>query len=354
LSKNSYIPESVNIELTLACNLRCLHCGSGAGKARKKELEFGEFKNLFKGLQKLGCKEVCLLGGEPFLRKDWYEIGASARDCGMEIVFITNGWTINRKIIDGLKRLGKISRIGVSLDGASPEIHDKIRGRKGSFERAWKSALMLRDAGFETGVITTLSKLNFSQIEPMKDLLFGMNITWQLQVASPHGLRFNKELVLDRLEFYEAGKKISHYRNTIPANDLPVCGSHDFGYFSSFLTRYGELPEWHGCSAGIHTLGIMSDGSVKGCLCQHDDFIEDNIRKRNIEEIWNDEKLFSRNRKFRYSMLEGTCKGCKYGNECRAGCSNLSYTITGLIYDNPYCFHAIERDILNFNKTNKK
>jgi radical SAM protein with 4Fe4S-binding SPASM domain len=338
-----WYPYSVNIELTLACNMRCLHCGSTAGKARRGELTREEYGRLFRGLADLGCSEVCLLGGEPFLRKDWYGVAGDAAQAGLKLIFITNGLAVRESVVRKLRRLGAVDRIGVSIDGPTADVHERIRGRKGSFDKAWRTARRLRDSGFETGIITTVSKINLESLGAMKDLIAGQSFTWQIQTAAPQGKRFDRKHVLSPVEFYETGRLISRWRNTIPVEDLPVCGSHDFGYFSKTLTRYAELPDWNGCGAGIYTLGVMSDGRVKGCLCQHDDFIEAHVRERGIEEIWNDERLFARNRRFRIELLEGDCSGCRHGSVCRAGCSNLSYTMTGSTYNNPYCFHRLER-----------
>ena len=337
-----YYPYSVNIELTLACNLRCLHCGSTAGKTRRDELDKAQFRRLFEGLAELGCYEVCLLGGEPFVRKDWYDIAASAIGAGLEILFITNGYNFSPGLLGDLRRLGAVDRIGVSVDGATADVHDRIRGRVGSFDRAWRAAEMIRDAGIETGVISAVSKLNVGQLPQMKDMIYKKNFTWQIQSAAPTGERFDRSCILTPEEFYEVGRMISTWRNAVPVDDLPVCGSHDFGYFSSVLTRYSELPDWNGCGAGLYTLGITSNGGVKGCLSQHDDFLEDNIKQRSIIDIWNDERLFARNRRFSVDLLEGDCKGCPHGETCRAGCSNLSYTMTGCTYNNPYCFYRME------------
>lgn len=338
-----YYPYSVNVELTLACNMRCLHCGSSAGKARRDELTRKEYRDIFRGLAGLGCYEVCLLGGEPFVRKDWYAIAESACDEGIKVLFITNGYNFNGRILEKLRRLGALDRVGVSVDGPTAEVHESIRGRRGSFERAWKAAGMIRDAGIETGIITTVSKMNFKHLERMKDMLLGQDFTWQIQTAAPQGNRFDRNFVISVREFYEVGRMVSRWRNSIPIDELPVCGSHDLGYFSEVLTNYSELPEWNGCGAGLYTLGIMSDGQVKGCLSQNDDFIEDHLRSRGIAEIWNDDNLFPRNRKFNTDLLEGDCRGCPHGEVCRAGCSNLSYNITGSTYNNTYCFYRIEK-----------
>jgi len=61
-------------EFTLKCNSNCIHCGSSAGKPRLDELDTEEALSLVKDLKSNGYDGIALMGGEPFLRGDWYEI----------------------------------------------------------------------------------------------------------------------------------------------------------------------------------------------------------------------------------------------------------------------------------------
>ena len=344
VKEKGWYPYSVNIEVTLACNMRCEHCGSSAGRPRDNELTVEEFGRVFEDLKALGCEEVCLLGGEPFVRPDWFEIAKLADDLDLRIIFITNGYLVDEEIVNKIRSLKNIDRVGVSIDGAGAKTHDGIRRRKGSFERAWKAALMFRDAGIETGVITTVTKRNIKELPDMAKMLVDQDITWQIQMATPEGARFNRDFMLSLEEFYWVAAFISKLRNTLGVRRLPVAGSHDIGYHSQRLTKYAELPYWDGCAAGLYTLGILSDGRVKGCLSMHDDFIEDSVRNRSLIEIWNDPNLFARNRRFSKDMLHGFCRSCPYGETCRAGCANVGYTVTGDTFNNPYCLYRIEQE----------
>ncbi len=58
-------------ELTLQCNLGCVHCGSRAAKARPEELSTAEALDLVRQMRDAGVTEVTLIGGEAFLRPDW-------------------------------------------------------------------------------------------------------------------------------------------------------------------------------------------------------------------------------------------------------------------------------------------
>src|SRR3954454_18779439 len=68
------VPVHVVWEITLACNLKCRHCGSRAGAPRPDELTTEEALDLFDRLAGLGTRGVSLIGGEAYLRKDWIEL----------------------------------------------------------------------------------------------------------------------------------------------------------------------------------------------------------------------------------------------------------------------------------------
>ncbi len=339
-----YRPWTVNVELTLACNLRCRHCGSSAGKPRPDELSTAEWKQVFADLADLGTREACLLGGEPLLRPDWRDLCLAVGDAGMELVLITNGMLLDAGAVRWVAGLPHLGRVGVSLDAADPAVHDGIRGRQGAHERALAALFSLRDAGVETGAITTVSRRNLHELPALRDLLAGQDLTWQIQVASLGGERFTPADRVTPREFHGIGRFIAECRKRFTVEELPVAGSHDLGYFSGEFGHVGELQEWTGCIAGTHTLGILSDGRVKGCLAQHDDLVEGDLRQHPLADIWRDPDRFLRNRRFRPEQLEGGCAGCPHGAACRAGCANSAYTTTGRLLDNPFCFFRIERE----------
>ena len=140
---------------------------------------------------------------------------------------------------------------------------------------------------------------------------------------------------------------ISSSRNQYSTKELPIMGAHNFGYHSHILGNIMITPTWKGCPAGISTIGITSDGGVKGCLSLPNEFIEDNIRNRSLIDIWNSPNFASYNRNFNKDDLKGECKTCKYGKSCKGGCSTVSSTLSGEPHHNPYCFHLIEQK-MNF------
>ena len=326
-------------ETTLACNMNCTHCGSSAGKAREDELDTEECIKLCEDLAKLGCGTVALMGGEPLVRDDWEKIASCVKDLGMDLSIVSNG-LLMEQYIDKIESL-KPKVVGISLDGLE-KTHDGIR-RKGSYKAALKAIKLLRKANIQVTVITTVSTKNFQDLTKMKGLILKKGVNWQIQVAMPMG-NFDKECLISDEDYYAVAMFIAAQRIKHSFEDLPVIGAHCFGYHSKILP---DSDTWKGCTAGISSIGITSNGGVVGCLSMGNDrFIEGNIRERSIIDIWEDRDLFSYNRKFDIEELGSNCNGCKYGNTCKGGCDSMSKNLTGELHNDPYCFKRIEKEII--------
>jgi len=336
-----YDLESASWEITLKCNLKCFHCEFSAGKASPDELSTEEAIKLCEDLAQTRCKRIILMGGEPFLRKDWFTIAKRIKALGMELAFITNGYATSQKVFSKLRDLSP-TFIGVSIDGGTAQTHDKIRGVEGSFVRALEFADTCIKLKLPTIVITSIHKLNISELPILRDLLFDRTILWEIQMTDIAG-RFPKKYLLDEKEFYYAASFIADTQKMHPSGKKFINGAHDMGYNSDFLPNLTGLPKWEGCQAGISLIGIESNGGIKGCSALTTEFVENNVRKRNIVDIWNDPNSFIYNRKFRLSDLKGYCKECEYAKSCKGGCMETSYMTTRKIHCDPYCFHRIEK-----------
>lgn len=343
-SKGKYTPGQVVWELTLKCNLKCIHCGSSAGKPRLDELSTKEAIKLCKDLAEIGSKEVCFMGGEPFLRKEWYQLGKEVRDLDMKLLVISNGFLVNNDIITKLVKLQPYG-VSVSLDGATAKTHDHIRGVNGSFKKVMEFISLSKKADLPTAVITTVNKLNFNELPMIKDFLLGKNIAWQIQTAAPEG-RFPENLMVSEEEFYSLGLFIASLQKKYSTKELPVVGAHCCGYYSKYILHLGLSSDWRGCQAGITVLSVKSNGDVIGCLATPDEYIEGNIRDRSIVDIWNDNNAFAYNRKFKKDDLGENCRDCKYGETCKGGCMGMSTCLTGKPHNDPYCYYKIEQKFI--------
>jgi len=192
--KSKYIPVSVAWELTLACNMNCMHCGSSAGKADEKELTTKESLDLVDQLKELNCEIISLTGGEPLLRPDFFEISKKIKDLGFDLSILSNGLLLDEDIITKLRKLN-LYGISISIDGGKPETHDSIRRVKGLFDKCISDLEKLRDANIPATVITTVHKGNIQELPLLREKLLDRAKAWQIQIAAPLG-RFPKNLIL--------------------------------------------------------------------------------------------------------------------------------------------------------------
>lgn len=332
-------------ELTLECNLNCSHCGSSAGLKREDELSTKECFQLCEELAELCCGNVALMGGEPFMRNDWFQIGECIRDLGMDLSIVSNGILLEEEI-DKISQVDPLV-VGLSLDGLE-ETHDSIRN-KGSFKSVMNAMELLRKRKIQTTIISTVSKTNFKELPKLKDLIYKKKANWQIQIAAPFG-NFNRELMVTEEEYYAVALFIAKQRIKTKFDDLPVVGAHCFGYNSKILPG---CHSWKGCTAGIGSIGITSNGGIVGCLSMGNNrFIEGNVRKENLKKIWRKENNFKYNRGFKTKNLGENCINCKYGEKCKGGCNSMSYSITDKFNNDPYCFYRLEKDVI-LKKQNK-
>lgn len=137
--------ESLMIAITNKCNLQCLHCGFEAGPNEEKGIETDIIKKLI--IENKFLKEITLTGGEPLLHPDFEElIDVLQNEFKGKKILMTNGTLINNY---NIKKIGTVfNSISISIDGATRETCDKIRGN-GVFDRVIETIKNLHEVGIE-------------------------------------------------------------------------------------------------------------------------------------------------------------------------------------------------------------
>ena len=339
-----YKPLTGVWEITMQCNLNCLHCGSSAdNKKRPDELSTDEAIKLVGDLHDLGNQEMVLSGGEPLLRKDWYEIGREFRDRDILLAIISNGLSINDREITKIRDLD-LYAMGLSIDGLR-ENHDFLRGREGSFDKNIKTIQKLKDNGVRVSINTAVNHANIDDLVELRDKFIEIGVdAWQLQVAAPFGRMGQgetKHMTISRSEYITLCNFIVDSR--IDYQQINIGGADCIGY-NHFETGILEDYDWKGCQAGMINIGIESDGGIKGCLSLREEFIEGNIRDEPLKDIWCKEGAFAYTRNFDVSSLHGHCSDCDYGTECRGGCTVTVQSFSGKVGNNPYCLHSLSKE----------
>ncbi|SYZ73078.1 hypothetical protein TRIP_C21193 [Candidatus Zixiibacteriota bacterium] len=339
MEKINFRPEEVVWEITFACNMRCIHCGTSAGKKRADELTTDEALNLIDELTGLGTRHITLSGGEPLMREDWPLLAERIAKDGARPALITNGLLVNEEIVQKFERIG-FDSIGVSFDGVE-KTHNYIRQRNDSFGTAY-GALKLMKGRIRACAVTQVSNINLGELYEIRKLLIDAGCPiWRIQMTTSTGrMKDHKDAILT-LENYP--KFIDTILDMRKMGGIEIDVGENIGYYGCKGAELLDGKIYLGCYAGAFAVGIESNGNIKGCLSMPEEFVEGNIRDTSFTEIWNRPDAFAYNRKFTQETAEGECRECRYLMLCRGGCANTSISATGKRADNPYCISRIER-----------
>jgi len=127
-------PICLTWELTYACNLACAHCLSSSGRRDPRELSTAEAKAVIDELERMEVFYVNIGGGEPTVRSDFWELVDYATAHKVGVKFSTNGVKISPAIAQRLAASDYVD-VQISLDGATAEVNDYVRG-VGSYDTA--------------------------------------------------------------------------------------------------------------------------------------------------------------------------------------------------------------------------
>jgi Y-X(10)_GDL-associated radical SAM protein len=342
----NFVPVHVVWEITLACDLKCQHCGSRAGRRRADELSTAECLDVVEHLARLGTREVSLIGGEAYLRSDWTEIVRAIRAHGMYCAIQTGGRNLTSRRLKAAIDAG-LQGVGVSLDGMAP-LHDRLRGVPGSFECALDTLRRAHAAGLRTSVNTQIGSQTMADLpELMGTIIEAGARHWQIQLTVAMGnAADNDHLLLQPYRLAELMPLLDRlYREGVERGLLLVMGNN-IGYFGPYehvWRGFGdERVHWSGCSAGHTVLALEADGTVKGCpSLATNGFAGGNVRELSLDRIWATSPEIHFGRLRGIDDLWGFCRECYYADVCRGGCTWTSHSLLGRPGNNPYCHYRV-------------
>ncbi|GAB4194898.1 MAG: GDL motif peptide-associated radical SAM/SPASM maturase [Coleofasciculaceae cyanobacterium] len=335
-------------EITLKCNLACSHCGSRAGQSRAKELSTEEAFDLVQQMAEVGIREVTLIGGEAFLRPDWLQIAEAVNQAGMRCTMTTGGFGISLETARRMKEAG-IASVSVSIDGLE-ETHDRLRGKKGSWQHAFKTMNNFREVGIFFGCNTQINRLSAPEFPLIYEHIRDAGAkAWQIQLTVPMGnAADNTDILLQPYELLDVYPMLARVTRRAHREGVDVQPGNNIGYYGPYERlmrgRGEEWGFWQGCAAGLSTLGIEADGAIKGCpSLPTSAYTGGNIRDRSLRDI------IEHTDELRFNLGAGTpqgtahlwgfCKTCKFAELCRGGCSWTAHVFFDRRGNNPYCHH---------------
>jgi len=307
--------EELWIYLTNRCNLRCTHCLVDAGgKKSENELSLDEWKSIVSEAVQLGLKRVFITGGEPFLRKDIFDLAEYVSiELGLELVILTNGTLLDEPLIKWLTTLPGLT-IQVSLEAAGPEINDSVRGH-GSYERASHAVDLLTSAGVRTIVTSTATKHNLREIPALNDLLRSRGaVSHHILWVHMRGRAVENNVSVDASEL------------TSLMQDLKRDDAKNDNW-AAFKARVKGVRgvKIDGCHAGVNSLSIGANGDVYPCpsMVGDPDFKCGTIG-RGIDSIWKESNELKKFRELSVVDFTG-CQTCELRFFCGGGCRCQAY-----------------------------
>ncbi|MDR5672881.1 radical SAM protein [Halalkaliarchaeum sp. AArc-GB] len=318
-------PLVVTWECTRVGELGIANCrGDAADEPHPEELTTEEATQLLERLREFGeGLLVVFSGGNPLERDDIFELIEYGSEIGLTVALDAS--TSGRLSRDCLERLSDagLYRLAVGLEGATAEVHDEIRGSKGSFEAALGTLEAAREVGLPTGINTVVSRETFEDLPAIRDRIEELGIVlWNLFFVIPADDC--------RLESVDPS-----------AADAIMRWLHEASNVSSFDVRTIEAPQYRrvAIQRGEVVTGVRDQfGTYAGDGIVHVDHVGnvqpseflrkpvDNVRERSIVETYREAPLF---RKLRdRSNLEGRCGACPYRDIC-GGSRARGYAETG-------------------------
>lgn len=149
------------LEVTRACNLKCVHCLNNSGVKLENQLEYKEFIKLIKDFSENGLQEIRFTGGEPLVHKNIYDMIKLATENGIYTSIGTNGTLITKEVAKQLKESG-LKKAIISIDGMEKK-HDEIRG-EGNYKKTIMGIENLQEVGIDVRVNSVIMKSNIEDI----------------------------------------------------------------------------------------------------------------------------------------------------------------------------------------------
>lgn len=301
-----YLPEnqlySVFFELTYRCNEKCKFCYCVTDES-KQELTTAEIKQVLDDIADMNALEVTFSGGDPFIRKDFFDILEYARKKNLLINIFTNGLAISDDDVFRLKELN-IKSIHFSIYSHLPEKHDAFTQVPGSFGKTisvMKKCVLLN---IPVNIKTTILNYNIDEAAEIIKLAERLGTTIQAGVSvsvKNDGDNLPKAFCLNDVNEYVKALQI------IGQNIEMECQT------TNIISDIDNTADYHICGAGKNILSINPYGEVFPCNSLM--LVCGNLRDISIKDIWGKSDKLNQVRNFSMNMIKG-CEKCSNRGYC--------------------------------------
>ena len=283
-------------EVSRFCNLACLHCCtySSPNASISNDFSTENMISIVQEFDKLSIESVFFSGGEPLLRKGFFDVLDEIKKTKTRVFIASNGTIINQKMAKRLKTAG-VFAIDISLDGYTSELHNSVRLHKSAFDKAIEGIKACVEEDIPLRVSGMITPLNVNCIANFVELLVSLKIrkvVFSSIVGAAGRAQENPQLILDRELIPFAVNQIHHAQKK-------------FGDKIQIDHRLSEeTQKIPGCAAGQKFLYISSEGDVSGCSWLYkldpDRFSLGNVKQDSLSSC------ISRNQSIMEPLLEKT------------------------------------------------
>ncbi len=334
-------PIAMLAELTHRCPLACPYCSNPLElEGVKGELSTEEWISVFKQGAALGVLHLHLSGGEPASRRDLVELTAAAAKAGLYTNLITSGIGLTEKRIAELSDAG-LDHLQLSIQGATPELADRVGGYKGGYDRKIAVAEWTHAAGIPLTVNAVCHKQNMDQMGDMLDLAVKLGAR-RIEIATVqfHGWadKNRKALMPTKEQFLRANAFVEEARKRLE-------GIIVIDYVGA--DHHASYPK--ACMGGWARTGLNVTPSGKVLPCHAAETIPslefDNVRDKTLEGIWYDGQAFNAYRGD--SWMPELCRRCDRKAIDFGGCRCQAMALAGdASATDPVCIRSPLRHFL--------
>lgn len=333
-------------ESTIKCNLTCAHCRRVEDDDTvDADMSTKQAKMLIDQLAQLGKDQgfmpiLVFSGGEPLCRSDIFELVDYAAAASLKCALATNGTLIDETVAQKIKTAG-MERVSISLDGATSDVHNKLRLQDGSFEAAINGTKFLKDSGVPFQINMTVTRHNAHQLDDifvLAEQLGAVAVHLFMLVPVGCGEEFDPEDMLSAQEYETLLRRVTHKQFGGKMEVKVTCGPH---YERVVREEKAAQRPQHPVSSNSG-VGHPGHGHSKGCLagsgvlfvghsgevfpCGYLPINCGNVMEESLEAIWVGSEDLSRMRDT--NQLKGKCGICAYRGVC-GGCRARAYAATG-------------------------
>jgi len=326
------MPSIAQWDVNDECNLDCKHCRVSEKNKKEPALSLKQSKELLAQLYYCGISKLNLSGGEPFIRKDFFDILEYANKFE-DIVITTNCTLLDEAKCQKLAQFANV-RLSISLDGME-EIHDEFRGKQGTFKKVVETLPFLNKYKIKFSIRYTISKdtikdakkvlklaaENGAQDFNTRRVILTGNASEKLLITNEQYKNIIKELI-------QESKNLKINFRTGDPTLIPIF-PEVFGIDLKKAEQY-----YAGCEAGDEIIYIDYKGNVGAC--SYIPIFADNIKDKPLDEILKSNQLLISLKQYK-DNLKGKCQECAYKTIC-GGCRATALALKNSLFEeDPLC-----------------